>query len=97
MDFTYDPDAITRAATGAGATADDLAALLGACGAGLAGASGALATVGALRQCAATWTDRVGTLGEDVRSMSERLIEALAGYRQIDDDVAAVFDRIAAW
>jgi hypothetical protein len=97
MFFSYNGDAISRAATGAATAAEDLAALVGGYGAGLAAAAGSLETVAALRQCAATWTDRVGMLGEDVRLVSERLAESLAGYRRIDDDVAAVFDTIAVW
>lgn len=95
--FSYDGDAISRAAAGAATTAEELAALLGTCGAGLATATGPLETVAALRQCAGTWTDRVGVLGEDVRLVSERLTDTLAGYQRIDDDVATVFDGLAAW
>ena len=93
--FSYDGDAISRAATGAATTAEDLAALMAACGSGLASAAGSLETVAALRQCAGTWTDRVGALGEEVRLVSERLTDSLAGYRQADEDIAATLDGIA--
>jgi hypothetical protein len=95
MFFNYNGDAITRAATGAAATADELAALIGTCGGGLATATGSLETVAALRQCAGTWTDRIGALGEDVRLVSQRLTDSLTDYLRIDDDVAAVLDGIA--
>lgn len=93
--FSYDGDAIAHAATGAATTADDLVALVGACGPGLASATGELETVAALRQCAGTWTGRVGVLGEDVRLVSERLTDSLAGYQRIDEDIAAVLGSIA--
>jgi hypothetical protein len=93
--FNYDGDAISRAATGAATTAENLTALVASCGSGLATATGPLETVAALRQCAGTWTERVGVLGEDVRLLSERLADSLTGYLQVDEDLGAVFDGIA--
>ena len=95
--FSYSGEAITSAATAAAGTAEDLVSLVGTSGPGLATATGSLATVAALRRCAGTWTGRVGVLGEDVRQLSERLTGSLAGYQQIDDELAAALDRIAVW
>lgn len=95
--FSYDGEAISRAATGATTTADDLTALVGACGARLATATGPLETVAALRQCAGTWTDRLGALGEDVRLVSQGLTDSVAGYRLIEDEVAAALDAVCVW
>lgn len=94
--FSYDDEAISRAATGAVSVADDLAALVATHGSGLATASGSLETVAALRECAGTWTERVNVLSEDVRSLSSGLTDSLTGYQRVDEDLVAAFDGIAA-
>jgi hypothetical protein len=92
--FSYDEDTINRAATGACSTAGEIATLVGSVRGTLASVSGSLLTVAALQECAGTWTSRLGTLGDDVQQMSKNLTDSLAGYRDIDDIVAAVLNSV---